>query len=194
MTEKTQEQTQEQIQEQTQEQAQEQIQAQRAQDHPQEPTYVCAVFDDTEQVRRAALRLRARGIDDELLRVIEEPEELLSPANAPHSAQPKRGMQVGALLGATLGMALGVLLTGPLGFAGLGGATGAAFGAGSGAMFGGLGGTLVGSDLPDETLLAMADALEDGQVLLVADVRDEKLVTPVQNIMTRRGGDVVSTI
>ena len=56
------------------------------------------------------------------------------------------------------------------------------------------GAVIVGSDLPDERIQSMADALEHGESLLVVSVRDDALIGPARAIVERRGGELVAAL
>jgi hypothetical protein len=158
-----------------------------------------AVFDSSEEAKRAMIELRSAGIDQKCISIVglhgeqDNMEDADGEVGVDASGTAK-GAIGGAVVGGLLGVAaLAIPGVGPLAAAGAiasGAIPGAAaIGAGAGAVAGGLTGMLTNHGVSEEDATYYEGRIKDGGIFLSVDAGESTVpVETAQEILLRNGG------
>jgi hypothetical protein len=158
-----------------------------------------AVFDSSEEAKRAMIELRSAGIDQKCISIVGSHGEQDNMEDADgevglDASGTVKGAIGGAVVGGLLGVAaLAIPGVGPLAAAGAiasGAIPGAAaIGAGAGAVAGGLTGMLTNHGVSEEDATYYEGRIKDGGIFLSVDAGESTVpVETAQEILLRNGG------
>ena len=155
-----------------------------------------AVFDSSEEAKRAMTELRSAGIDQKCISIVGRHGEQgnMQHTDKGDASDTVKGAIGGAVIGGLLGVAaLAIPGVGPLAAAGAiasGAIPGAAaIGAGAGAVAGGLSGMLTNHGVSKEDATYYEDRINDGGIFLSVDASESSVpVETAQEILLRNGG------
>jgi len=157
-----------------------------------------AVFDTSEEAKRAMTELRSAGIDQKCISIVGRHGEQDNMEDADGDGMDTGGTVKGAIGGAVVGGLLGVAAlaipgVGPLAAAGAiasGAIPGAAaIGAGAGAVAGGVTGMLTSHGVSEEDAKYYEGHINDGGIFLSVDADEANVpVETAQEILLRYGG------
>ena len=152
---------------------------------------VCAIFDDNEHAERAVNRLLEDGIDRELVSILVH-DQHVEHEDVEHAGT-KSGtrMAQGGMIGGAAGALLGGLVLGPIGLVGVGPLAAAAFGATGGGLYGAVAGALTGRDTTKDVVKDLAARVEQGEVLVTAEVEGKAKAEEIANRLSHLGASPV---
>jgi uncharacterized membrane protein len=146
-----------------------------------------ALFERRETLNDAMSDLESAGIPRERLQVFMHPDKVEEADLNFRESDAMGGLWRGALIGLVIGMIFGGLVASPLGWVDMRPLPAAAFAAVLFAIFGALGGAISGAAVPNSDMEEMADNIQDGQVLVSAEVENSETEATVEEIFRRHG-------
>ncbi len=153
---------------------------------------VFALFDDHGRADAALEDIRTEDLgSDEDINVLVH-EEGFDPGRPELQGESDGGPGVrrGLLLGALVGAAAGAIVGGPVGLIAAGPLAGAVLGGGTGGLMGALSGGLYGAGTPDPKLERLAEHLRRGKVLVTFQTQHRGVADRVEAIARRHGAEV----
>lgn len=155
------------------------------------PKYVMGVFD-TMEAAEAVVKKIVQKVNPGNISIITRKEEVPSPADSPPVDSPVNGGLIGAALGGMLGLTYaGVSMVNPGSTSliiGLGPLAGVMYGG----YFGGILGALVDLGINPTSAKDVVDQVENGKILVAADVDESDQAAWVQQLLKEYGGESVT--
>jgi len=153
---------------------------------------VCALFQNEQQAHDVVHDLLAGGLDPGVISVVMHADDIRHEDVEDRGTKQRERAIEGGLIAGTLGAIVGGLIAGPLGLVGAGPAALALFAIGG--AYGSLAGALSGRDAEQNQLAELREQVQQGRLLVMAEVNGPETVATIQRTLEERGGQRITVI